>query len=166
MGCKLVIEDLLIAALDWKAKTSAFSYFECTTWYVVTTGNVWSNDFLQLFYNLHILIASKLVKKLTSNEECFLWGLNPPIVSLFQNFSYACTLMEVYAPGGYLVCEMTGMSEPKFENRPLERLNFENFSHFLTLRETIFPKIQLKSLNLCPNFKNLRPFEGVDFWFS
>ena len=64
---------------------------------------------------------------------------------------------------------MTGMSEPKFENRPLET-EFRKFSPFFdvftTLRETIFPKIQLKFSNFGPNFKNLRPFEGVDFGFS
>ena len=55
---------------------------------------------------------------------------------------------------------MTGMSEPKFENRPLEVLNFENFALFdvfATLRETIFPKVKPKFSIFAPNFKNFRP---------
>ena len=65
---------------------------------------------------------------------------------------------------------MTGMSEPKLENRPFERLKLDNFG---TLRE-IFPKnlarfslilIRLSpnlarfSPNFGQNFRKLRPFE-------
>ena len=39
------------------------------------------------------------------------------------------------------------------------------FDVFTTLRETIFPKLQPKFSNFGPNFKNLRPFEGVNFDF-
>ena len=41
---------------------------------------------------------------------------------------------------GYLVCEMTGMSELKIKNRPFGR---QNFDIFCTLRETFFLNFDL-----------------------
>ena len=54
------------------------------------------------------------------------------------------------------------MSELNFENRPFERLNFDDFP---TLRGTFSLKNEPKFQNFGQNFMFLYPFEGLSSFF-
>ena len=71
-----------------------------------------------------------------------------------------------------LVARIFDLGDQLFDERALfdrfgvEALEFSG-ADFVALSETIIiPKISPKFSNFGPNFKNLRPFEGVDFRFS